>query len=192
MQDTSLLPSKRTSFRDFVIIAILIEIDMNRHGGMYMAEVLDAVCLKRKLNNPKEYALVLDLKPVKLFVPLDRTVKSLQGKRDLMLIKKSMLQTYGVEMGKRITGRSTDPNGQSTYFPWCILLVLTTYTCGSINLQAYIRRPRTDLQLSLRLCHCIQGTYFCPDVIGHSLRTNYSDSLYIVKCLCSSHAVHGY
>lgn len=76
-----------------------------------MAEVLDAVCLKRKLSNPKDYALVLDLKPVKLFIPLDRTVKSLQGKRDLMLIKKSMLQTYGVDMGKRITGRSTDPNG---------------------------------------------------------------------------------
>lgn len=116
MRDTSLLPSKRTLFCDFFIAVIFTEIGMDRHGGMYMAEVLDAVCLKRKLNNPKEYALVLDLKPVKLFVPLDRTVKSLQGKRDLMLIKKSMLQTYGVEMGKRITGRSTDPNGQSTYF----------------------------------------------------------------------------
>jgi len=79
-------------------------------GGMYMAEVLDAVCLRRKLENPKDYALVLDLKPAKLFIPLDRTVKSLQGKRDLMLIKKNMLSTYGVEMGKRITGRSTDPN----------------------------------------------------------------------------------
>lgn len=80
-----------------------------------MAEVLEAVCLKRKLNNPKDYALVLDLKPAKLFIPLDRTVKSLQGKRDLMLIKKSMLPTYGVEMGKRITGRSTDPNGELRY-----------------------------------------------------------------------------
>ena len=79
---------------------------------MYMAEVLDAVCAKRKLDNPKEYALVLDLKPVKLFIPLDRTVKSLQGKRDLMLIQKNMLQNYGVDMGKRITGRSSDPNGK--------------------------------------------------------------------------------
>ena len=83
---------------------------------MYMAEVLEAVCAKRKLNNPKDYALVLDLKPVKLFIPLDRTVKSLQGKRDLMLIKKSMLQTYGVDMGKRIMGRSTDPNGKPVVF----------------------------------------------------------------------------
>ena len=77
-----------------------------------MAEVLEAVCQKRKLSNPKDYALVLDLKPAKLFIPLDRTVKSLQGKRDLMLIKKNMLPAYGVEMGKRITGRSTDPNGE--------------------------------------------------------------------------------
>lgn len=76
-----------------------------------MAEVLDALCAKRGLTNPKDYALVLDMKPGKLFVPLDRTVKSLQGKRDLMLIKKAMLQAYGVDMGKRIMGRSTDPNG---------------------------------------------------------------------------------
>ena len=76
-----------------------------------MAEVLEAVCQKRKLSNPKEYALVLDLGPTKLFIPLDRTVKSLQGKRDLVLIKKNMLQNYGVDMGKRGTSRSTDPNG---------------------------------------------------------------------------------
>ena len=76
-----------------------------------MAEVLEAVCQKRKLSNPKDYALVLDLGTTKLFIPLDRTVKSLQGKRDLMLIKKNMLQNYGVDMGKRGTSRSTDPNG---------------------------------------------------------------------------------
>ncbi|THG97313.1 hypothetical protein EW026_g4661 [Hermanssonia centrifuga] len=79
-------------------------------GGMYMAEVLETVCRKRDLRNPKDYSLVLDLNPVKLFIPVDRTVKSLQGKRDLMLIKKNMLQTYGVEMGKKVIGRSIDPN----------------------------------------------------------------------------------
>ena len=61
---------------------------------MYMAEVLEAVCQKRKLSNPKDYALVLELGPTKLLIPIDRTVKSLQGKRDLMLIKKTMLQTF--------------------------------------------------------------------------------------------------
>lgn len=87
-----------------------------------MAEVLDALCAKRGLTNPKDYALVLDMKPGKLFVPLDRTVKSLQGKRDLMLIKKAMLQAYGVDMGKRIMGRSTDPNGS---FHSCYVLFVS-------------------------------------------------------------------
>jgi target of rapamycin complex 2 subunit MAPKAP1 len=76
-----------------------------------MAEVLEAVCSKRRITNPKDYALVLDLKNQKLFIPLDRTVKSLQGNRDLMLIKHIMLQNYGVDMGERNTARSTDPNG---------------------------------------------------------------------------------
>lgn len=75
-----------------------------------MAEVLDMVCQKRKLSDPKDYALVLDLGPVKVFIPLDRTVKSLQGKRDLILTKKNMLKDYGVEMGHG-SDRTSDPNG---------------------------------------------------------------------------------
>lgn len=78
-----------------------------------MAEVFEALCQKRRISNPKDYSLVLDLKNQKIFIPLDRTVKSLQGNRDLVLIKKSMLQNYGVDMGKRNTARSTDPNGKS-------------------------------------------------------------------------------
>ncbi|KAI0795653.1 stress-activated map kinase interacting protein 1-domain-containing protein [Abortiporus biennis] len=78
-------------------------------GGMYMAEVLEAICTKRKLNNSKDYSLVIEINGVNILIPLDRTVKSLQGKRDLMLVKKSMLQHYGVEVGKK-TGRTTDPN----------------------------------------------------------------------------------
>ncbi|KZT68929.1 SIN1-domain-containing protein [Daedalea quercina L-15889] len=78
-------------------------------GGMYMAEVLEAVCQKRKLSNPKDYALVLDFGTMKVYVPLDRTVKSLQGKRDLILMKRTMLQHHGVEMSTG-SGRTTDPN----------------------------------------------------------------------------------
>ena len=80
-----------------------------------MAEVLEAVCQKRKLDEPKDYALVVDIGGVKILIPLDRTVKSLQVKRDLMLIKKNMLQQYGVEVNKR-EGRTTDPNGALTAF----------------------------------------------------------------------------
>lgn len=78
-------------------------------GGMYIAEVLDLVCQKRKLSGAQDYALVVDLNGMKILIPIDKTVRSLQGKRDLMLIKKNMLQAYGVEVNKK-TGRSTDPN----------------------------------------------------------------------------------
>ncbi|OBZ77958.1 Stress-activated map kinase-interacting protein 1 [Grifola frondosa] len=78
-------------------------------GGMYMAEVLDAVCQKRKLSDPKDYALVVDTGTMKMNIPLDRTVRSLQGKRDLILIKRNMLREYGVEVRDR-KGGNTDPN----------------------------------------------------------------------------------
>ncbi|KAI9058026.1 SIN1-domain-containing protein [Trametes sanguinea] len=77
-------------------------------GGMYMAEVLDAVCQKRKLNNPKDYALVVETAEGKMNIPLDRTVRSLQGRRDLILMKKNMLREFGVDVRER--KGTTDPN----------------------------------------------------------------------------------
>ncbi|KAI0065310.1 SIN1-domain-containing protein [Artomyces pyxidatus] len=73
---------------------------------MYMQEALELVCRKRKLQ-PKEYALLLG--DMSILIPLDRTVASLQGKSDLMLAKRSMLPTLGVDVG-RPAARSTDPN----------------------------------------------------------------------------------
>ncbi len=77
-----------------------------------MAEVLETICAKRKLSNPQDYALVVDMNTMKILIPVDKTVKSLQGKRDLVLIKKNMLPHYGVEINKGRAGRSTDPNGE--------------------------------------------------------------------------------
>ena len=78
-----------------------------------MAEVLEAVCQRRKLSNPKDYALVVEVSSdVKINIPLDRTVRSLQGKRELILIKKNMLREYGVEVRER--KGTTDPNGMSS------------------------------------------------------------------------------
>ncbi|EIM82166.1 uncharacterized protein STEHIDRAFT_65385 [Stereum hirsutum FP-91666 SS1] len=74
---------------------------------MYMQESLELVCRKRKLQNPKEYALLLG--DMSILIPLDRTVASLQGKSDLMLVKRSMLPHLGVDLGKT-TGKTTDPN----------------------------------------------------------------------------------
>ncbi|TFY77859.1 hypothetical protein EWM64_g6153 [Hericium alpestre] len=73
---------------------------------MYMQEALELVCRKRKLQ-PKEYALLLG--DMSILIPLDRTVASLQGKSDLMLVKRSMLPHLGVDVG-RPTGKTTDPN----------------------------------------------------------------------------------
>ncbi|KAI0634986.1 stress-activated map kinase interacting protein 1-domain-containing protein [Trametes polyzona] len=77
-------------------------------GGMYMAEVLEAVCQKRKIENAKDYALVVEVGDIKMNIPLDRTVRSLQGKRELILMKKNMLSEYGVEVRER--KGTTDPN----------------------------------------------------------------------------------
>jgi hypothetical protein len=80
-----------------------------RSAGMYMQEALELVCRKRKLQNPKDYALLLA--DMSILIPLDRTVASLQGKRELLLVKRSMLPQMGVDVVKGI-GRTTDPNGK--------------------------------------------------------------------------------
>lgn len=79
---------------------------------MYMQEVLEAVCKKRKLN-PNEYALLV--RDMSVLILLDRTVASLEGKSDLVLVKRSMLPRYGiVDTGK--SSRTTDPNGKAFEF----------------------------------------------------------------------------
>lgn len=81
-----------------------------RSAGMYMAEVLESLCKKRRLGDPNDYALVLD----DILIPLDRTVASLQGKMNLVLVKRSMLPELGIDTGTRV-GRTTDPNGTAAH-----------------------------------------------------------------------------
>ena len=73
---------------------------------MYMQEALEMVCRRRRLQ-AKEYALLLS--DMSIIIPLDRTVASLQGKSELMLVKRTMLPHLNVDV--RPIGRSTDPNG---------------------------------------------------------------------------------
>lgn len=80
---------------------------------MYMQEALEIVCRKRKLQNPNDYALLLA--DMSILIPLDRTVASLQGKRELLLVKRNMLPQMGADIVKGI-GRTTDPNGKSIPF----------------------------------------------------------------------------
>jgi hypothetical protein len=88
---------------------------------MYMQEALEAVCRKRKLD-PNEYALLV--RDMSVLILLDRTVASLEGKSDLVLVKRSMLPRYGiVDTGKSM--RTTDPNGQS--------FSLSLFHCGELT-----------------------------------------------------------
>lgn len=81
-----------------------------RYSTMYMQEVLEKACHKRKLDNPKEWALLSD--DYKILVPLDRTVASLEGSSQLVLVQRSLLPHYGFAIdGDRRTARSIDPNG---------------------------------------------------------------------------------
>ncbi|KAJ7649389.1 stress-activated map kinase interacting protein 1-domain-containing protein [Mycena polygramma] len=79
-------------------------------AGMYMQEVLKRVCRKTKLDHPEAYALLLDTDNTRILIPLDRTVASLQGKRQLVLIRREMIDNNVVNG----TGKTTDPNASDT------------------------------------------------------------------------------
>lgn len=83
---------------------------------MYLQEVLELVCQKRKIANPNDYAFLLVDKS--MMVPLDRTVASLQGQGDLALVRRDMLPKNAVVLNK--LGKTTDPNGMcSSSAPMC-------------------------------------------------------------------------
>ena len=68
------------------------------------------VCKKKKIANPKDYALLLE--DLSILVPLDRTVESLKGMKELCIMKEALLDTLGPGLGKK-PGRAADPNGKS-------------------------------------------------------------------------------
>ncbi len=77
---------------------------------MYMQEVLEHVCRKWKIEDTKAWALLSQ--DFKILVPLDRTVASLAGSSDLVLVRRASLPQYGFPVdGDKRYGRSTDPNG---------------------------------------------------------------------------------
>lgn len=75
---------------------------------MYMADVLDIVCKKRRLADARDWALLTD--DMSILIPLDRTVASLRGTKDLVIVKQSLVSQLGDGKG-RLPGRSSDPNG---------------------------------------------------------------------------------
>jgi hypothetical protein len=106
-----------------------------------MAEALNMVCRKRNLDNPKEWGLML--KDPYIPIPLDRTVASLQGKSDLLLIKRS--EHPNVDQYEKRVGRTTDPNG----------------TCAFLNFNSRSKRRPCIASILKRQSEIPQGHY--PD-----------------------------
>ncbi|CAE6478657.1 unnamed protein product [Rhizoctonia solani] len=80
---------------------------INVTADTYMADVLEHVCRKRRLQDAKEWALMTETPSI--LIPLDRTVASLTGTKELLLVKRSLLDSLGLGKHSRVP-RSSDPN----------------------------------------------------------------------------------
>ncbi|KAG8813412.1 hypothetical protein FRC17_001584 [Serendipita sp. 399] len=83
--------------------AVLRYTTINVTSDWYMADVLEHICRRRKIKDHQNYALISQGK--KIVIPMDRTVASLQGETELMLVKRSSLSDEF-----KGPGRATDPN----------------------------------------------------------------------------------
>ncbi|KAL4073502.1 stress-activated map kinase interacting protein 1-domain-containing protein [Scleroderma citrinum] len=128
---------------DAVHISTMIPVS----AGMYMQEALELVCRKRRLANPKDYALILN--DLNILIYLDRTVASLEGKRELTLVKRSMLPQLGIEPESRST-RTTDPNAsifkRISDVPEMQLNGATDYTAAYKRYTVYRKTPMLSRQ----------------------------------------------
>ncbi|KAG6330141.1 hypothetical protein ID866_8948 [Astraeus odoratus] len=112
-----------------------------------MQEALELLCRKRRLANPKDYALILN--DPNILIPLDRTVASLEGKRELTLVKRSMLPQLGIEPESR-SARTTDPNAsifkRISDVPEMQLSGATDYTAAYKRYIVYRKTPMLSRQ----------------------------------------------
>ena len=108
-----------------------------RTTDMYMADVLDLVCRKRRLPSSKDWALLLEDRSI--LIPLDRTVASLEGRKDLVIMKRSLLDNLGSGQGRQ-PGRSADPNGE---------LHSLLHLCSSLCLIVLLLQPRSSTKTNI-------------------------------------------
>jgi hypothetical protein len=125
----------------------------HRSAGMYMQEVLEVVCRKRKLANLKDYALIVN--ELNMLAYLDRTVASLGGRRELTLVKRSTLPQLGIEPESR-SARTTDPNGTSNHLT--LRMVAKCFSFSSFHFQTDIGSPRDAAKRCGRLRDSLQGS----------------------------------
>lgn len=142
-----------------------------------MQEALEMVCRKRKLENPKDYALVLVLdSDTKILIPLDRTVASLQGKREVLLVKRLHLLSMGINEFRGQV-KTTDPDGEASF-----LVVNPTH--GS---TASILKRHSDVPAEIATSTAIDFTAYkkytvfrkVPMLITKQERTMDIDGVYI-------------
>jgi target of rapamycin complex 2 subunit MAPKAP1 len=77
---------------------------------MYLQEALEIVCAKRGFKSGDYTLVTKDMSnDMSVFVALDRTVASLQGQSELLLVKKEMVSNLRVNIAQP-AGTSADPN----------------------------------------------------------------------------------
>lgn len=107
---TSVMPGGPSIFLKIKVAAkadVHYSTTINVTADTYMADVLEQVCRKRRLQDSKEWALMTENPSI--LIPLDRTVASLTGTKELLLVKRSLLDSLGLGKHSRVP-RSSDPN----------------------------------------------------------------------------------
>ncbi|KAF8707786.1 SAPK-interacting protein 1 (Sin1), Pleckstrin-homology, partial [Rhizoctonia solani] len=107
---TSVMPGGPSIFLRIKVAAkadVHYSTTINVTADTYMADVLEHVCRKRRLQDVKEWALMTENPSI--LIPLDRTVASLTGTKELLLVKRSLLDSLGLGKHSRVP-RSSDPN----------------------------------------------------------------------------------
>lgn len=149
------------SSQSSLILELLRLTTVSSTSAMYMQEVLEAVCRRRRLSNPKEWALLST--DEKILIPLDRTVASLEGSSELVLVLRTNLPKYGfaIDADRRTTGRQVDPNASifrriSEIQPKNKLLDLEYKVCEREENEAFWASPNFSIRGILYI-----GKYRC-------------------------------
>ncbi|GAA6061460.1 hypothetical protein JCM10212_005663 [Sporobolomyces blumeae] len=72
-------------------------------SDMYLIDVLDYICRKLSVENPKDWALIVRLSDGDVVVPLDRTVESLGDQHEVVLVPRSQVGTVGLRQRRNTT-----------------------------------------------------------------------------------------
>lgn len=92
-----------------------INTTINVPNDMYMSDVLDHICKKRGIDNPKDWALVVEHDGEEIVVPLDRTVNSLGDRHQLNLVKRSQIASLRGQPRQTNVRTNVNPSGAPAF-----------------------------------------------------------------------------